>query len=128
MSIEYLQIVSVPVSSQDQAREFYVNGLGWDLLSDEGYELAQGQQLRWLEVRPLGGQTAITLVQEDDAMKAGSIKGMILRATSLESTVADLAGRGVLMMQEVQGTPWARYTSFQDPDGNSWVIQEPRSR
>ena len=35
MSVEYLQMVSVPVSSQDQAREFYVHGLGWDLLSDE---------------------------------------------------------------------------------------------
>jgi len=36
MPIEYLQMVSVPVSSQDHAREFYVNGLGWDLLSDVG--------------------------------------------------------------------------------------------
>jgi catechol 2,3-dioxygenase-like lactoylglutathione lyase family enzyme len=42
MPVEYLQIVSVPVSSQDRAREFYVQGLGWDLLSDEGYELAGG--------------------------------------------------------------------------------------
>jgi len=30
MAIEYLQIVSVPVSSQDHAKEFYVNGLGWE--------------------------------------------------------------------------------------------------
>jgi hypothetical protein len=42
MSVEYLQIVSVPVSSQDQAREFFVRGLGWDLLSDEEYELGAG--------------------------------------------------------------------------------------
>jgi catechol 2,3-dioxygenase-like lactoylglutathione lyase family enzyme len=70
MPIEYLQIVSVPVRSQDQAKEFYVHGLGWELLSDEGYELAGGQRLRWLEVRPRGGQTAITLVLEDDTLKA----------------------------------------------------------
>ena len=128
MPIEYLQIVSVPVSSQDRAREFYVNGLGWDLLSDEAYELGGGQQQRWLEVRPPGGQTAITLVLEDSSLKAGSAKGMILRAVALESTVAELAGRGVATTQEIQETPWAKYTSFQDPDGNSWVIQEPRSR
>jgi predicted enzyme related to lactoylglutathione lyase len=126
MPVEYLQIVSVPVSSQDQARAFYVHGLGWDLLSDEGYELAGGQQLRWLEVRPRGGQTAITLVMEDDTMRAGSMKGMILRASDLESTVAELAGRGVAITQEIQEAPWARYVSFQDPDGNSWVIQELR--
>jgi catechol 2,3-dioxygenase-like lactoylglutathione lyase family enzyme len=73
MPVEYLQIVSVPVSSQDRTRDYYVRGLGWDLLSDEEYELSEGQQLRWLEVRPRGGQTAITLV---------------------ESTVAELVGRG----------------------------------
>jgi predicted enzyme related to lactoylglutathione lyase len=126
MPVEYLQIVSVPVSSQDRAREFYVQGLGWDLLSDEGYELPGAQQLRWLEVRPRGGQTAITLVAEDGTMRAGSMKGMILRASDLESTVAELAGRGVAIMQEIQETPRARFVSFQDPDGNSWVIQEIR--
>ena len=94
MPIEYLQIVSVPVSSQDRAMEFYVNGLGWDLLSDEAYELGSGQRQRWLEVRPPGGQTAISLVLEDSSLKAGSVKGMILRAAALESTVAELAGRG----------------------------------
>ena len=128
MPIEYLQIVSVPVRSQDQAEEFYVHGLGWELLSDEGYELAGGQRLRWLEVRPRGGQTAITLVLEDDTLKAGSMKGMILRTGDLESTVADLAERGVVMTHEIQETPWAKYTSFQDSDGNSWVIQEVRGR
>ena len=45
---------------------------------------------------------------------------------SLESTVAELAGRGVTFTQEIQEAPWARYVSFQDPDGNSWVIQELR--
>jgi catechol 2,3-dioxygenase-like lactoylglutathione lyase family enzyme len=126
MPIEYLQIVSVPVSNQDQAKEFYVNGLGWDLLSDEGYQLPGGEHLRWLEVRPHGGQTAITLTLADDAMRAGSMKGMTLRATDLESTVADLAGRCVVIT-EVQETPWAKYVNFEDPDGNSWIIQEPKS-
>jgi len=100
MPIEYVQIISVPVSSHDRAREFYVNGLGWDLLSDEAYELGRGRQQRWLEVRPPGGQTGITLVLEDSSLNAGSGKGMILRAAALESTAAELAGRGVTMAQE----------------------------
>lgn len=128
MPVEYLQIVSVPVRSQDRAREFYVRGLGWDLLSDDEYELGAGQRLRWLEVRPRGGQTAITLVAEDDTMRAGSMQGMILRASNLDSTVAELAGRGVAFSQEIRETPRARYVTFQDPDGNSWLIQETRGR
>jgi len=127
MPIEYLQIVSVPVRDQDQAKGFYVHGLGWDLLSDEEYELPGGNRLRWLEVRPHGGQAAITLVQEDETMKAGLMKGLILRASSLDSTVADLAARGVAI-EKVQETPWARHTSFRVPDGNTWVIQEALRR
>ena len=55
------------------------------------------------------------------------MKGMILRASNLDSTVAELAGRGVAITQEIQETPRARFVSFQDPDGNSWMIQELRS-
>ena len=51
MPIEYLHIVSVPVRNQDRAKDFYVHGLGWDLLSDEEYELAEENRLRWPRVR-----------------------------------------------------------------------------
>lgn len=123
MPIEYLQIVSIPVSDQDRAKEFYVNALGWNLLSDEGYEIG-GAALRWLEVRPPGGQTAITLVTADDTTRAGTMTGMILRTTDLNATVAELAGRGVELDHEVRETPSAKYTSFKDPDGNTWMVQE----
>ena len=95
MPVEYLQIVSVPVSSQDRAREFYVHGLGWDLLSDEEYELAGGQSLRWLEVRPPGGQTAITLVLEDDTMRVIQGCGMLCEIYSSPRRVAIKDGLSV---------------------------------
>lgn len=41
MPIEYLQIANVPVRNQDQAKLFYVDGLGWDLLSDEDTSLQE---------------------------------------------------------------------------------------
>jgi hypothetical protein len=44
------------------------------------------------------------------------MKGMILRTGDLESTAADLAEREVVMTDEIQETPWAKYTSFQDSD------------
>jgi uncharacterized glyoxalase superfamily protein PhnB len=59
-------------------------------------------------------------------MNAGSMRGMTLRASELVATLAQLAGRGVTVSQDVQETPWARFISFDDPDGNSWIIQEPK--
>ena len=126
MPIEYLQVVSVPVSDQDRAKDFYVNALRWDLLSDESYEMG-GAYMRWLEVRPPNGQTAITLVATDEA-EAGTMKCLTLRATDLNATVAELAGRGVLMAHEIRENPGLKYTSFEDPDGNTWTVEEVRSR
>jgi catechol 2,3-dioxygenase-like lactoylglutathione lyase family enzyme len=126
MPIQYLQIVSVPVSDQDRAKEFYVDRLGWDLLSDESYEAAEGRS-RWLEVRPPGGQTAITLLDAGTPAGTGPTQGMILRANDLERTVGELAARGVPMAGDIAETARARFVTFQDPDGNSWLVQEQKS-
>jgi catechol 2,3-dioxygenase-like lactoylglutathione lyase family enzyme len=61
MAIQYLQILAIPVSDQERAKHFYVDVLGWDLLSDESYRDPKGTPQRWLEVRPKESQTAIAL-------------------------------------------------------------------
>ena len=45
MPIDHVQIVSIPVSDQDRARDFYVNALDWELVSDND----TGDR-RWVEL------------------------------------------------------------------------------
>jgi catechol 2,3-dioxygenase-like lactoylglutathione lyase family enzyme len=54
----HVTVVSVPVSDQDRAKTFYVERLGFELLRDD----ASVPGLRWLQVKPPGGTTSITLV------------------------------------------------------------------
>ncbi|MDQ1513161.1 MAG: hypothetical protein QOC59_1003 [Microbacteriaceae bacterium] len=119
MAIRNVLLFSVPVSDQDRAREFYVDVLGFELANDQ----VMGPEMRWVQVRPRGAQTSITLVNWFPSMPAGSLRGMVLETEDLDGDVARLTERGVTIDGGVQQAPWGRYVQFADPDGNGIVLQ-----
>lgn len=119
MTITHLQLISLPVTDQDRARDFYVDTLGLALVRDNHMGPAQ----RWVQVAPEGADTSITLVTWFPTMPAGSLKGLVLETDDLDGDVARLTGRGVPIEDGVQEAPWGRYVTFHDPDGNGIVLQ-----
>jgi len=117
--ISHIQLLSLPVSDQDRARDFYVNTLGFDLLRDN----PMGPDQRWVQVGPKGAQTSITLVTWFPTMPPGSVKGLVLETGDLDADVAALTARGVAIPDGVQEQPWGRFVTFDDPDGNGIVLQ-----
>ncbi|MFI7075406.1 VOC family protein [Micromonospora sediminicola] len=123
MSVNHVQIVSVPVSDQDRARDFYVDVLGLDLVRDN----PMGPGGRWVQVAPKGAATTLTLVTWFDSMPAGSLRGLVLESDDLDADVVRLRDRGVVFAEdEIQVAPWGRYVTFADPDGNGIALQETR--
>ena len=120
MTISHIQLISLPVSDQDRARDFYVNVLGFDLVRDN----PMGPDSRWVHVAPKGGQAAITLVTWFPSMPPGSTKGTVLESTDLDGDVSDLLAKGVTIEGGIQEQPWGRFVTFDDPDGNGIVLQE----
>ena len=121
MAITNLSVVSVPVTDQDRAKNFYAEKLGFAAEVDGSF----GEGMRWVMLRPPGSATAITLVTWFDTMPAGSLKGSVLSCDDLDKTLADLTARGVGFNEdEVQEAPWGRWKTFDDPDGNGWVLQQ----
>ncbi|GAA4184600.1 hypothetical protein GCM10022288_05500 [Gryllotalpicola kribbensis] len=118
MSIRHVQVVSIPVSDQDRAKEFYVGVLGFALLADRRFT----PEMRWVMVAPPGGQTALTLVTWFPSMPPGSLQGTVLESDDLERDVAALSGKGV-EVSPPQHAPWGRFVTFADPDGNGIVLQ-----
>jgi catechol 2,3-dioxygenase-like lactoylglutathione lyase family enzyme len=122
MALNGLQVISVPVSDQDRARDFYADALSFSVEMDSSF--ADGS-MRWLMLRPPGSATAITLVTWFETMPAGSLRGSVLGCDDLEQTLADLTARGVTFAEdEIQEAPWGRWKTFADPDGNSWILQQ----
>ena len=121
MAVTNISVVSVPVTDQDRAKSFYAEKLGFSAEVDSSF----GEGMRWVMLRPPGSGTAITLVTWFDTMPAGSLKGSVLSCDDLDKTLADLAARGVGFNEdEVQEAPWGRWKTFDDPDGNGWVLQQ----
>jgi catechol 2,3-dioxygenase-like lactoylglutathione lyase family enzyme len=118
MTITHLELMSMPVTDQDRARDFYVDVLGFALVRDNHMGPAQ----RWVQVAPKGAATSITLVNWFESMPAGSVGGLVLESDDLDADVARLSGLGV-PVSEVRDEPWGRYVTLKDPDGNGLVLQ-----
>ena len=119
MTVSHVQLVSIPVTDQDRARDFYVDVLGLTLLEDA----SMGPSMRWVRVAPRGAQTSMTLVTWFDSMPAGSLRGLVLETDDLEGDAERLRANGVAIEGGVQEAPWGRYVQLTDPDGNGLILQ-----
>ena len=120
MPVTAVQLFSLPVSDQDRSLEFYVGVLGFELVSDADI----GPGMRWVQVRPPGASTSITLVTWFETMPPGAVKGTVLESDDLDGDIVRLRSLGVDIGGEVQRAPWGRFVTFDDPDGNGLVLQE----
>jgi catechol 2,3-dioxygenase-like lactoylglutathione lyase family enzyme len=123
MSIVSFEIVSVPVSDQEGAKNFYRDVLGFELLRDE----PMGPGVRWIQLAPPGCSTTIALVTWFDTMQPGGLQGVMLNVTDIDADHATLSARG-LPLTEIREEPWGRYAMFSDPDGNGWILRQPPAR
>ncbi|BCT78057.1 hypothetical protein SCMU_38990 [Sinomonas cyclohexanicum] len=117
-----LELVHIPVSDVDRARDFYVEKCGWRLITDH----VQMNDMRIVQICPPGSGCAILLgrnIPEISDMPVGVQKGLHLVVGNMEQAVADLSGRGV-ELGEVQDLGGVLYCRFEDPDGNSWLLQQ----
>jgi catechol 2,3-dioxygenase-like lactoylglutathione lyase family enzyme len=120
MTSEHLALVSIPVSDQEKAKRFYTETLGFELVADNPYGDAQ----RWVQVVPEGAVTGLTLVTWFETMPPGSLKGLVLETDDVDAAYQELAARGVSFNGPVEEQFWGRFATFDDPDGNGWVLQQ----
>ena len=120
MGIEDVRVVSVPVSDQARARQFYVEKLGFELVRDD--DSVPG--LHWVQVAPPGASTSLTLVTWFESMPAGSLRGLVLACDDLDGTYERLVANGVEVDRELAEQPWGKEAVIRDPDGNALVLQE----
>jgi catechol 2,3-dioxygenase-like lactoylglutathione lyase family enzyme len=113
-------VVSVPVSDQDRSKSFYLDRLGFELIRDD----ASRSGLRWLQVKPAGSATSLTLVDWFASMPAGSLRGLVLAVDDLAGAYERFTANGVEFNTPPQRRAWATEAVFRDPDGNEFVLQQ----
>jgi len=113
-----IEVVSVPVTDQQKAKEFYLK-VGFQVI----IEAPMGNGQNWVQLGFPGAETSITLVTWFDKMKAGSLHGLVIYSANIVNDIKDLSSKGI-KMSEIQDTPWGKFSHFSDPDGNSWMLHE----
>jgi catechol 2,3-dioxygenase-like lactoylglutathione lyase family enzyme len=130
-----LELVLIPVSDVDRAKDFYIDRVGFNLDVDtspvEGFRVVQ--------LTPPGSACSITIGTGLTDAAPGSYRGTHLVVTDIEAARAELVGRGVEVSEirhfDREASSWhpgadparSKYSSFadfSDPDGNTWVLQE----
>ena len=124
MAMRTIQLFSIPVSDQNRAKAFYVDILGWELVRDD----PMGPDQRWVQVKPRDSQTSVTLVTWFESMTPGSMRGVVIETDDLEADHAALQARGVRIDSAIEEAPWGRWVTFDDPDGNGFVLQASSAR
>ena len=142
---EKLEVVVIPVSDVDRAKEFY-GSLGWRLDAD----VARGDNFRLVQFTPPGSGCSIQFGTGLTSAAPGSAQDLYLTVSDIGAARADVVGRGVEASEVFhEGAPGARFhdgangrvsgpapndasygsfASFSDPDGNSWLFQEITTR
>jgi len=114
-----LELITLPVTDVDRAKEFYVEKLGFN--ADHDHRVSD--ELRFVQLTPPGSACSIAIGEGLTDAEPGSVKGMQVVVEDAEAARKHLADRG-LDLGEVDKQPWGNFLYFTDPDGNAWAIQE----
>ena len=113
-----LELVGVPVTDVDRAKEFYLNvGFGLD------HDHAVSDEIRFVQMTPPGSACSIAFGKGLTGMAPGSLDNLQVVVSDADAARDHLAGRGV-EVSDVDDQPWGRFVYFRDPDGNGWALQQ----
>ena len=119
-----LEVVPIPVSDVDAAKAFYTDQVGFNL--DHDVQPAPG--MRVVQMTPPGSACSVVIGEGLPLGEPGSVKGVQLVVDDVDAAREAFAGRGVGVGEVQQlgpeGSPGSRFVFFDDPDGNTWAVQE----
>jgi len=141
-----LEVVVIPVSDVDRAKAFY-GGLGWRLDADFAFD----NGFRVVQFTPPGSPCSLQFGTNMTAAAPGSAQGTYLVVSDIGAARDDLVahgvepsdvfhaaepgaqfgpegGRGRVSGPAPENASYSSFLTFQDPDGNGWLLQEITSR
>ena len=138
-----LEVVVVPVADVDRAKRFYA-GLGWRADAD----FASGDSWRLVQMTPPGSSCSVMFGKGFTTAVPGSMRGTFLVVDDIDTARAQLTAHGVgvtdvfhfegkqlvigpqgrIPGRDPENGSYFSFASFEDPDGNSWLLQEVTTR
>jgi catechol 2,3-dioxygenase-like lactoylglutathione lyase family enzyme len=130
-----LEVVVVPVTDVDRAKDFYAEKLGFNVDTD----YRAGEDFHVVQLTPPGSACSISIGKGITKSPPGSTQGLHLAVADIEAARAELVERGVEVSEpfhfdeggqrpgpDPERRDYASFLSLEDPDGNGWLVQEKK--
>jgi catechol 2,3-dioxygenase-like lactoylglutathione lyase family enzyme len=125
----HIGLVTVIVGDYDEAIEFFVGALGFELAEDSPALTNDGRPKRWVVVRPPGSATGLLLARADGPEQAAGVGrqvagrvGFFLTADDFDAAHDRMTASGVRFVTEPRSEPYGRVAVFLDVAGNKWDL------
>jgi len=115
--------VSVPVRDQEQARDFYVDTLGFEIVVDNSWR----EGMRWIEVTPEGSATSLMLVSWSESLLPSLYRVIVITTDDIQAIYEELVAKDVFFDLPPTELSSGLQAMFRDPDGNALVLWEHSS-
>ena len=128
----HLEHAALLVEDYDDAIEFFVEAVGFELVEDAAATTNDGRPKRWVVVRPPGSTTGLLLAQADGDRQLAAIGeqfagrvGLFLRVEDFETSHQRMLDHGVVFVGAPRDEPYGRVAVFVDIAGNRWDLLGP---
>jgi catechol 2,3-dioxygenase-like lactoylglutathione lyase family enzyme len=128
-----IELVTFVVRDYDEAIDFFVRLLGFNLVEDSPSVAESGRAKRWVVVRPLGGGTGLLLAEADGeeqhralGNQTGGRVAFFLRVDDFAAAFERMRGGGVEFLTEPREEPYGSVAIFRDIAGNRWDLLGPK--
>ena len=115
-----IELIFVPVTDVDRAKEFYVEKLGFN--ADHDHRVSES--LHFVQLTPPGSACSISIGEGlGGTLQPGQQDSIQVVIPDADAALADLRAKGV-EADGVDEQAWGRFVTLKDPDGNRWTLQE----
>jgi len=128
----HLGLVALVIDDYDQAIDFFVRALGFELVEDSPSLTNDGRAKRWVVVRPPGAATGLLLARADGDEQAAVVGwqaagrvGFFLRVEDFETAYSRMRAAGVEFVTEPRAESYGHVAIFFDVAGNKWDLIGP---
>ena len=114
--LKRIKFMTVPVTDQNRALEFYTKKLGLRVFTDQ----SMGDS-RWIELQVPGAETMLVLFQEKDH-RPGATPAAVFVTDNVQTTYEGLKAKGVEFVQAPKKEHWGEHAILKDSEGNLVLI------
>jgi predicted enzyme related to lactoylglutathione lyase len=113
-----LELVMVPVTDVDRAKEFYVQA---GFVAD--HDRTVSEEVRFVQLTPPGSACSIAIGRGLTQLEPGCLDNLQMVVADADRAKAELTAAGI-EVRGVEDLEWGRFVYLTDPDGNGWALQE----